>query len=407
MEPVLINCGFFLFFFFPSILIVNMKEDWKLIFNLIIFRLGKWMREDSCLRVDSYYLSCRTDDISLKQLQPTLLQLASVSAEILSFNGETEQYLKTLRKWCWSLFCNEEARLSSHLTDWFLLSCVLMYLLWDRLSCTRPWRKSLEKVEKEWLFLGISHAKWQMKHKGSGLKSSWRKWLFAQQSTLNCDTTKYTDLWHIVDVTSYGFRKSLDKLKKKMALRSGERNGWHLRAVICVCVCVCLGEHSMEALQQKTECHSHFHWKSFLFGYPKKGCWAYMVHPLRGDFPSYLLWSRWSILSRTSHSHSVSLLCNHQKSGTWPGPPYRPPKSMCCRLTSRSDCIVIALFKWGCLHKKRAAWRTKIIIILKTFSHWFLYGALQEALRASPQDGEWNSIYAFWCVVAASYSTVM
>lgn len=128
-----------------------------------------------------------------------------------------------------------------------------------------------------------------------------------------------------------------------------------------------------------------------------------MVCPQRGDFPFYLLWSWWSILRPTSGHmpRSVSLLCDHQKSGAWPGPPYRPPKSMCCSLTSRSDCIVIALFKWVCLHKRRAAWRTKIIIVIKTFSHWFLCGALQEALRASPQDGELNS---YLCILVCCCS---
>lgn len=87
VEPVLINYALFV-----SILTVNMKEDWKLIFNLIIFRLGKWMREDFCWRVDPYYLSYTIDDISSKQPQPTFFQLASVSAEILFFNWETEQY---------------------------------------------------------------------------------------------------------------------------------------------------------------------------------------------------------------------------------------------------------------------------------------------------------------------------
>lgn len=157
-----------------------------------------------------------------------------------SFSVERLSSIKILRKW--SLFCREEARLSDYLADWFLLSRVLMYLLWDRLSYTRSWRRSLEKVEKEWSFIDISHAKWQMKLKGNRFKSSWRKWLFAQQNTLTCDTTKCIDLWHIVDVSSYGFRKSLHKLKKKIALKSGKCNGWHLWTVICVCVCVCVKE---------------------------------------------------------------------------------------------------------------------------------------------------------------------
>lgn len=97
---------------------------------------------------------------------------------------------------------------------------------------------------------------------------------------------------------------------------------------------------------------------------------------------------------------SDSLLCNCLKvvtePGGGPGPPCRPPKSPCCGLTSRPDCIVIVLFKWWCLEKEKAACRTKIIIILEELMVKHLYWAQQEAPRASLQDRGWSTTYAFW-----------
>lgn len=85
MEPVLMSYALFM-----NILIVNMKGDWKLIFNYFFFRLGARMGEHFGLTGDACYLSYTKDVVSSKQLQPALFQLAGVSPVMFFSNGETD-----------------------------------------------------------------------------------------------------------------------------------------------------------------------------------------------------------------------------------------------------------------------------------------------------------------------------
>lgn len=154
-------------------------------------------------------------------------------------------------------------------------------------------------------------------------------------------TAKSTELCHTADISSREFVKVLDKLKKKGDVWWMQRvtplHGDVLTPRRTLC-----GSITAENCTSLTISSDMFSW-----GPQETGYQTSLLHPWREGSSSFLLWSQWSTWRPASGQVPclVVLLSDCQKvvtaPGAGPGPPYRPPKSPRCGLTSGSDCIVI------------------------------------------------------------------